>query len=234
MTTQQKTEDETRTDRNKNQGGNDQSSKGQNRGQGTAQTRGEMARGGGQQDRDQRSRAMQWQQLSGYSPLMLRPFALIRRLQEDIDRVLDVAVRNQGAMTAPGAGNVTGVAQGDWSPAVETFQRGNEFVVRVDLPGLSADDVAIEVGEDALTIRGERRYEHEEERDGVVVSECSYGTFVRVVPLPQGAITDNAKATFRDGVLEIVVPAPSQEARRGRRLEIGRGSNERGDRSSKS
>jgi HSP20 family protein len=61
----------------------------------------------------------------------------------------------------------------------------------------------------------------------VYVSELTYGGFTRVVPLPPGAITDNAKATFRDGVLEIVVPAPSQEARRGRRLEIQQGPKER-------
>jgi HSP20 family protein len=108
---------------------------------------------------------------------------------------------------------------GQWVPDVEMFHRANEFVVRTDLPGLGKDDVQVEVTDDALTIRGERRYEHEEEREGAYHSERSYGSFCRVIALPSGAITESAKATFRNGVLEVVIPAPSSEGR-GRRLEI--------------
>ena len=88
------------------------------------------------------------------------------------------------------------------------------------MPGLSRDDLSVEIGDNALTIRGERKYDHEEERDGVFRSERSYGSFYRVVPLPEGAVADSAKAAFKDGVLEIVMQAPSQEVRRGRRIEI--------------
>jgi HSP20 family protein len=77
-----------------------------------------------------------------------------------------------------------------------------------------------------VVIRGERRHEREEERDGVYRMERSYGTFVRTVPLPEGTITDSAKATFRDGVLEIVTQAPGREVKRGRRIEIGEGGKE--------
>jgi HSP20 family protein len=75
-------------------------------------------------------------------------------------------------------------------------------------------------------MRGERRHDHEEERDGVFRSERSYGSFCRVVPLPQGAIADSAKATFNNGVLEVVVQAPSFDVRRGRRVEIKEGTSE--------
>jgi len=107
-----------------------------------------------------------------------------------------------------------------WSPQLETFQRGNEFVVRADLPGLKKDDVKIDITDDAVTIEGERREEHEEDREGYYRSERSYGSFYRLVPLPEGAITDSAKAQFNNGVLEIVVQAPPREVSRGRRLEI--------------
>jgi HSP20 family protein len=82
------------------------------------------------------------------------------------------------------------------------------------------------IADDQLTIRGERRYDHEEERDGVFRSERSYGNFCRVIPLPQGAIADSAKATFNNGVLEIVLQAPSFDVRRGRRVEIKEGASE--------
>lgn len=107
-----------------------------------------------------------------------------------------------------------------WSPQIETFQRGSEFVVRADLPGLKKDDVKIDITDDSITIEGERREEHEEDREGYYRSERSYGSFYRVVPLPDGAITDSAKANFNNGVLEIVVQAPPREVSRGRRLEI--------------
>lgn len=107
-----------------------------------------------------------------------------------------------------------------WSPQLETFQRGNEFVVRADLPGLQKDDVKIDITDAAITIEGERREVHEEDREGYYRSERSYGSFYRTVPLPEGAITDSAKAHFNNGVLEVVVQAPPREVSRGRRLEI--------------
>ena len=108
-----------------------------------------------------------------------------------------------------------------WSPQLETFQRGDEFVIHADLPGLNKDDVKVDVTEDSVTIEGERREEHEEDREGYYRSERSYGSFRRTIPLPEGAITDTAKAQFNNGVLEIVVQAPPREVSRGRRLEIG-------------
>jgi len=146
------------------------------------------------------------------------PFSLFRRMQEDMDRLFAGFGMGRGAMSPIGEGG------GDWAPAIEAFQRGNEFVVRADVPGLSRDDLTVEVGEDALTIQGERKYDHEEEREGVYRSERSYGSFSRVVPLPEGAVADSAKANFNNGVLEVVVQAPSQEVRRGRKVEIGEGS----------
>ena len=76
------------------------------------------------------------------------------------------------------------------------------------------------IDEDMLTIQGERKQEHEEEREGWYRNERSYGSFFRAIPLPEGTIADSAKASFKDGVLEIVLQAPPQEVSRGRRLEI--------------
>jgi HSP20 family protein len=108
-----------------------------------------------------------------------------------------------------------------WAPQIEVFQRDNELVVRADLPGMTRDDVAVEVTEEAVTIQGERRHESEEEREGFYRSERIYGSFYRVIPLPEGAISEQAKANFRDGVLEITMPAPPKS--KGRRIEIGEG-----------
>ncbi len=70
------------------------------------------------------------------------------------------------------------------------------------------------------SIQGERRQEHEEEHEGWYRNERSCGTFYRAMPLPEGTIADSAKASFKDGVLEVALQAPPREVSRGRRLEI--------------
>jgi HSP20 family protein len=109
---------------------------------------------------------------------------------------------------------------GLWAPRVEVFQKGDRFIVRADLPGLKKDDVQVDLNDDTITIHGERRAEHEEQREGYYHSEREYGQFHRTVPLPGGVIADSAEASFRNGVLEISMQAPPAEATRGRRLEI--------------
>jgi HSP20 family protein len=110
-----------------------------------------------------------------------------------------------------------------WAPDVEVYHQNNDLVVRADLPGMKKDDVCIDVTDSDITISGERRQEQNTERGGVYRSERSYGSFCRTIPLPDGAIADQAKATFKDGVLEVRMPAPLERVTRGRRLEIKEG-----------
>jgi len=114
----------------------------------------------------------------------------------------------------------TGLSPEAWVPTVEVFQRGDRLVIRADLPGLSKDDIHIEVANNAITIQGERRQEHEERREDYFHSERSYGSFFRNIPLPEGVEADKAEASFRDGVLEITIPAPRREESQRRRLEV--------------
>ena len=105
-------------------------------------------------------------------------------------------------------------------PQVETTLRGDRLVVRADLPGIDKDDVRVEIDNDVLTISGERRNEQRDERDGYFRSERSYGSFFRAIPLPEGVNTDQCEAKFNDGVLEISLPAPKQEDRKTRQIQI--------------
>jgi hypothetical protein len=90
------------------------------------------------------------------------------------------------------------------------------------LPGLTKDDVNVEITDDAINISGERRNEDEERREGYYRSERSYGGFFRSIQLPEGANAEDANATFNNGVLEITMEAPQLQSR-GRRLEIKEG-----------
>ncbi len=111
----------------------------------------------------------------------------------------------------------------EWSPRIDVVEREGQFVVRADLPGLSKDDVKVEVTDDAITIEGERKHEKKEEREGYCYSECSYGSFYRAIPLPEGADASKATAEFHKGVLEVSVPAPSLPQPKARRLEVKEG-----------
>jgi HSP20 family protein len=141
------------------------------------------------------------------------PFRAMQRLADEMDRMFDQF--GLGHRWTPLSRES---AAESWAPDVEVFQKNNELTIKADLPGLKKDEVSVEVTDNAVTIHGERKREHEEEREGWYRSERSYGSFWRVIPLPEGAISEQAKATFRDGVLEITLPAPPTA--KGRRLEI--------------
>ena len=144
----------------------------------------------------------------------LSPFTLMRRLTEDMDRMFS------------GFGAASGREAGPWAPAVDVRESNGNLVVSAELPGLDKEDVKVEVNNDAVVIRGERKREWEEERHGIHRSERSYGAFYREIPLPEGAKTDQAKAQFRNGVLEVTVPVPEAQ-RRSREVPIEAGDAER-------
>lgn len=129
------------------------------------------------------------------------PFSLMRRMAHDLDRIFTDA-------------NVGEAVERTWSPAIEVTQRGDNLKVRADLPGIKHEDVKLEVTDDAIVIQGESKSEREESKGGMHVSERRYGHFYRAIPLPEGAKTEEAKAKFENGVLEITVPTPEQKSKR--------------------
>jgi len=145
-------------------------------------------------------------------------------MMEDFDRVFEEFGFGRGlggGLPVAGALERGGLAM-DWSHAVEMVERDGQLVIRADLPGLSPDDVRLEITDDgSLVIEGERRSEMEaEEEGGVYRSERTYGRFSRVIALPEGVDADRAQARFDNGVLEISLPLPQQSQRR--RIQIQR------------
>jgi len=96
-------------------------------------------------------------------------------------------------------------------------EKDGRLIVCADLPGMRKEDVHVELENDQLVIQGERRQESQQQG----YSERSYGSFYRVIPLPEGIDPSQAQAHFQNGVLEISLPAPRQN--QGRRIEIQEG-----------
>ena len=106
-----------------------------------------------------------------------------------------------------------------WNPAMDLVESEGHFVLKADLPGLTQDDVSIEISDNTLTLSGERKAEHESREKGWYRLERSSGRFSRSLSLPEGVDADAVTAEFDNGVLEVRIPKP--EERKPRRVEIG-------------
>jgi HSP20 family protein len=103
-----------------------------------------------------------------------------------------------------------GVAARRFVPSMDIVETDTHYVLTADLPGLSEEDVAIEVADNVLTLTGERASSHEEKKDGYRRVERSFGSFRRSLRIPEGVDADAITARFDKGVLEVKVPKPEQ------------------------
>lgn len=147
------------------------------------------------------------------------PWELMRRMSEEMDQLFEsLGGRRATPAGRQRGGMELGTAAPLLVPHIDVQQRGNELVVKADLPGLRPEDINVAVDRGVLTISGERRQEEREEREGFIRSEISYGTFYRTIPLPDGADEERVAATFRNGVLEVTIPV--SERQQGRRVQV--------------
>jgi HSP20 family protein len=133
------------------------------------------------------------------------PFRMMRRMMHDMERAFGMPTWPRGT---------EGEEIDGWWPAVEVSEEAGKLNVSADLPGIKPEEVKVEVTDDSLIIKGERKQEHEERGKGYYRSEKSYGHFYRCVPLPEGAKTDEVQAEFRNGELKVIVPVPEVKAKR--------------------
>jgi HSP20 family protein len=106
---------------------------------------------------------------------------------------------------------------GSWMPQADVSETAKEVRVTVELPGMEEKDLEVSFLDGALTIKGEKNEEHEEEKGDVYRSERRYGRFERTIPLPAEVDVDNVKASFKKGVLKITLPK-TREGQSNRRL----------------
>jgi HSP20 family protein len=140
------------------------------------------------------------------------PIRELDTLQSDMNRLFDSFFQGRG-------GN--GIRGRRWIPAMDLVETEDHLVLRADLPGMTEDDVEIEIKDGVLTVSGERKTEHQEKSEGFYRVERAFGSFSRSLNLPDRVDAGEINASFDNGVLEVKIPKPAES--KPHRVQIGRG-----------
>ncbi|HZF17745.1 MAG TPA: Hsp20/alpha crystallin family protein [Steroidobacteraceae bacterium] len=132
-------------------------------------------------------------------PFFRRGF--VNLLQRDLDRLL-----GSSAALADDSPGVTS----DWLPAVDIKEEAGSFVIHADVPGVDPKDIDVTLEKGVLTVRGQRKSDSREERDGYRRVERVSGQFYRRFSLPDTAAQDGVEAKYANGVLEVRIPKQPQ------------------------
>ena len=151
------------------------------------------------------------------------PVREIDSLQGEMNRLFSTFFDTPTTRGGNGGGTA---ASRRWLPAMDLVETGEHFVLKADLPGISENDVNIEVENNVLTVSGERKTEHEEKHEGYYRLERATGAFSRSLTLPEGIEADAVSATFDNGVLEVRIPKPVQAEPQRVQIAVGGGAPE--------
>jgi HSP20 family protein len=161
------------------------------------------------------------QEVASYSPMA--------QLHQEIDRLFSSALRDFGLSPSifgtgferllPPAGGSSALLK----PSVDIGATDTEYTISIEVPGVDVKDVELEIAGNALTVRGEKRQEKEDQDKNFYRVERSYGMFQRVLSLPEDADRENIKATSKNGVLTIRMPRRPQPREDVKRIEISDG-----------
>jgi HSP20 family protein len=137
------------------------------------------------------------------------PWSLLDQWHKELDNMFDPSRR---------ADDTSRIEGSDWAPAVDIKEEADRYLLHADIPGVQADDIEVSMDKGVLTIKGERKHESTESKEGYKRVERSHGVFMRRFSLPDGVDGENISASSKDGVLEVVIP--KSEPEKPRRIEV--------------
>ena len=137
------------------------------------------------------------------------PFRDLVTLQQRINRMFGEAFPQD---------EPSGLRLNAWMPSVDIYEQPDAVVIEAELPGLTKEDVSVKLENHTLTIQGERKLAHEDNRENYHRVERAYGSFARSFTLPTNVDTEKINAEFKDGVLQILLP--KREEAKPRQIEV--------------
>ncbi len=142
-----------------------------------------------------------------------QPFDDLMSIRESMDRMFEDFLTRRPRAAGPMV----------WQPAIEVFETENEVVVKAELPGIDPKNVGVTVSGDGLTIKGEAKTDQEEKGRNYYRRELRYGGFQRTIPLPAEVKSEETKASFRNGILEVRVPKSERVRPKSVKVEVDGG-----------
>jgi HSP20 family protein len=127
------------------------------------------------------------------------PFKDLVTLQDRMNRLFDESVRN----VRPGD---EALSSAIWSPAVDIYETEDEVVVKAELPEVNQKDIDVQIENNTLTLRGERKFNKETKKENFHRIERAYGSFSRSFTLPSTIDQEKIRADYKDGILKISMP----------------------------
>lgn len=144
------------------------------------------------------------------------PLKELEEMRKDMDRLFEEffspITRRRRGWLKPEMGVIV--------PNIEMYDRKNEIVVKAELPGVSKEDIDLTITKDSLTLKGEAKREEEIKEEDYYACERSYGSFTRTIALPVEVNSEKAKASFKNGVLEIVLPKKEEAKPKEIKIEV--------------
>ncbi len=147
----------------------------------------------------------------------------IAQFHQDIDRLFDNFFRVFGFPTIGFGREAAPLAQTEWlKPTLDIAANEKEYAITVELPGVDEKDVELELSDGTLIVKGEKKQEKERREQNYYRMERSYGSFQRVLSLPEDAEEDGIVASYKHGVLTITIPRKARPATKARQITIGK------------
>ncbi len=151
----------------------------------------------------------------------LTPFQEIERRFQEMERRFEDIIRRPLSLLPSWMPRLKMHELEEITPSIDIFTKGDDVVVKAELPGIKKEDVDVDLTEDTITISGEKKKEEKVEKKDYYSYESSYGSFKRSFSLPAVVQTEKASAKFKDGVLEIRIPKTEEAKKKEKKIMIG-------------
>lgn len=141
------------------------------------------------------------------------PFRDLETIQKEMNRMFDSSLVRWPSRDA-------GLLEGAWSPAIDIYDSKDNVLVKADIPGMNKDEIEVSVHGDTLILKGQKKQEKETKEKDFVRTERFYGVFNRAIHLPGQVDADKVDATYKNGVLELVLPKKEESKPKQLKIDI--------------
>ncbi len=148
-----------------------------------------------------------------------RPFSDLRRMEREMERIFGDGPWGRFGFGWPRRSQLVDVPE-IIEPVIDVYEEKGEVVVKAEIPGIEKEDLEINLSDNILTIKGEKKKEEEIKEEGYYCSERSFGSFSRTFEIPRDIVADKVSAQFNKGVLEIRLPKTEETKRKETKIKV--------------